>query len=36
MFGLGELRDQVKCKTAVSFIMTGVGIVELLILGAVL
>lgn len=33
MFGLTELKDQVKCKTAVSFIMTGVGIVELLVLG---
>lgn len=33
MFGLTELKDQVKCKTAVSFIMTGVGILELLVLG---
>lgn len=35
MFGLGELKDQVKCKTAVSFIMTGVGMVELLILNMI-
>ena len=32
MFGLSELKDQVRCKTAVSLVMTGVGIVELLIL----
>ncbi len=32
MFGLTELKDQVRCKTAVSLIMAGVGIVELLIL----
>lgn len=31
MFGLTELKDQVKCKTAVSMIMSGVGVVELLI-----
>ncbi len=35
MFGLSELKDQVKCKTAVSFIMTGVGMVELLILNMI-
>ena len=35
MFGLTELKDQVKCKTAVSLIMVGVGIVELLILSAI-
>ena len=35
MFGLTEIKDQLKCKTAVSFIMTGVGIVELLILNMV-
>lgn len=33
MFGLEDLKDQVRCKTAVSLIMAGVGIVELLILG---
>lgn len=33
MFGLTELKDQVRCKTAVSLIMAGVGIIELLILG---
>lgn len=32
MFGLTELKDQVRCKTAVSMIMSGVGIVELFIL----
>ncbi|MCD8189183.1 MAG: GntP family permease, partial [Clostridiales bacterium] len=31
MFGLTELKDQVRCKTTVSLIMAGVGIVELLI-----
>ncbi len=33
MFGLTEVKDQVRCKTAVSLIMAVVGIVELLILG---
>ena len=33
MFGVDELKDQVRCKTAVSLIMAGVGIIELLILG---
>lgn len=32
MFGLTELKDQVRCKTAVSLIMASVGIVELLLL----
>lgn len=32
MFGLTELKDQVKCKTAVSLIMAGVGVVMLLIM----
>ena len=32
MFGLTELKDQVRCKTAVSLIMAAVGIVELLLL----
>lgn len=31
MFGLTELKDQVRCKTAVSLIMSGIGIVELLV-----
>lgn len=31
MFGLTELKDQVRCKTAVSMIMAGVGIVMLLL-----
>ena len=31
MFGLTELKDQLRCKTAVSMIMSAVGIVELLI-----
>ena len=31
MFGLTELKDQVRCKTAVSMIMSVVGVVELLI-----
>ena len=35
MFGLTEMKDQLRCKTAVSFIMTGVGIVELLILNMI-
>lgn len=32
MFGLTELKDQVRCKTATSMIMAGVGIIELLVL----
>lgn len=32
MFGVNELGDQIRCKTAISLIMAGVGIVELLIL----
>ncbi len=32
MFGLTDIKDQVKCKTAVSMIMAGVGVVMLLIL----
>lgn len=32
MFGVSELEDQVRCKTAISLIMSGVGIVELLVL----
>lgn len=33
MFGVDELKDQIRCKTAISMIMAAVGIVELLILG---
>ena len=36
MFGLTELKDQLRCKTAVSLIMAGVGIVELLIASLIL
>lgn len=32
MFGLSELKDQVRCKTAVSLIMAGAGVVMLFIL----
>lgn len=32
MFGLTELKDQVKCKTAASLIMAGVGIIMLFVL----
>ncbi len=32
LFGITELKDQVKCKTAISMIMSGIGVVELLIL----
>lgn len=32
MFGVTELKDQIRCKTAISLIMAAVGIVELLIL----
>ncbi|MDO4459848.1 MAG: gluconate:H+ symporter [Clostridia bacterium] len=32
MFGVTELKDQVRCKTAISMIMSVVGVVELLIL----
>lgn len=32
MFGVTELKDQVRCKTAISLIMAGVGIAELLVL----
>ena len=32
MFGVTELKDQIRCKTAISMIMAVVGIVELLIL----
>lgn len=36
MFGLTDIKDQLKCKSAVSMIMTGVGIAELLVLNMVL
>lgn len=32
MFGLTDMKDQLKCKTAVSMVMAGVGVVELLII----
>ncbi len=32
MFGVNDLKDQVRCKTAISLIMAGVGVVELLVL----
>ena len=32
MFGLTEMKDQLKCKTAVSMVMAGVGVVELMII----
>lgn len=33
MFGVTELKDQVRCKTAISLIMSAVGVIELLIVG---
>ena len=36
MFGLTEMKDQLRCKTAVSMVMAGTGVVELLILNAFL
>ena len=36
MFGVSELKDQVRCKTAISLIMAGVGIVELIIASFIL
>lgn len=32
MFGLTEMKDQLKCKTAVSMVMAGIGVVELLVI----
>ena len=32
MFGLTEMKDQLKCKTAVSMVMAGVGVLELIVL----
>lgn len=32
MFGVTELKDQVRCKTAISLIMAGIGVIELLVL----
>lgn len=31
MFGLTDIKDQLKCKSAVSMVMTGVGVAELLV-----
>ena len=36
MFGVSELKDQIRCKTAISMIMSCVGVVELIILSFVL
>lgn len=36
MFGVTELRDQIRCKTAISMIMAAVGIVELIILSPII
>lgn len=36
MFGVTELKDQIRCKTAISLIMSAVGVVELLILSNIL
>lgn len=36
LFGVTELKDQIRCKTAVSMLMAGVGIVELLLLSMVI
>lgn len=36
MFGLSELKDQVRCKTAISLIMAGVGVIELLVLSFII
>lgn len=36
LFGVTELKDQLKCKTAISLIMAGIGVVELLIASAIL
>ena len=32
MFGLTEMKDQLKYKTAVSMVMAGVGVIELMII----
>lgn len=32
MYGVNELKDQIRCKTAVSMVMAGIGIIELLVL----
>lgn len=36
MFGVTELKDQVRCKTAISMIMSCVGVVELIVLSFIL
>ncbi len=36
LFGVSELKDQVKCKTAVSMIMSTIGVVELILLSFVM
>ena len=32
MFGVTDIKDQLRCKTAVSMLMLGVGVIELLII----
>lgn len=36
MFGLTEMKDQLRCKSAASMIMAGVGIGELLLCSMIL
>ena len=36
MLGVSELKDQVRCKTAVSMIMSCVGVVELVVLSFII
>lgn len=36
MFGVTELKDQIRCKTAISMIMAAVGVVELIILSPII
>lgn len=36
MFGVTELKDQLNCRTVVSFIMAGIGILELLLLNIIM
>ena len=31
MFGLTEMKDQLKCKTAVSMVMAGVGVIKMIV-----
>ena len=36
MFGVTELKDQMRCKTAISMIMSCVGVVELIVLSFIM